>query len=1129
MDSKFDFDVFLGYSSQDKELIGQLAERLRKEDLMVWFGEWEFQHGRPISFRVKNAIQRSRVFVLCLSQNVTDDEWHTLEAQSFLFRDPLNEDRRFVCLRMDDTPEKDSLANALELDWRLTREQTYVQLRSILLSEGISAKGKHDTLTFQAVRLSDSAHVHHASFGANGTFVLFSDYNRTLALWDMGSRESLHRFKGHSAAIQCAVMSTDGQFVVSGGQDCDLRLWSTKTGECLRIYAGHDAAISSIAISHDGSHILSSSWDRTVRLWNLGASECVRIIFHDSTQAISNVSFSSDGQLALLGSTLGAVCVYDISSGKIVHELQGHTQLVIKVEFNASSDLAISASHDETLRLWDIRAGRCIRVFEGHTSQVECVAISGSGEIAASGDRAKTIRIWHTATGQCSAIYRGFSGYPISIAFNDDASIIFVASSNGEVTNIEISHLNCNSATGFSQVTSDYTNAKVLVVGDTHSGKTGLTERLSHNTFTPSESTAGVWSTQWVLDSHSEPGAAQREIWLWDFGGQADQRLVHQLFMDQTSLILLVFDSDREDVLSGLREWITALRRALPSDIPFFLVAGRIDVGFKASRGKLQHFANENRYKYFETSAKNGVGCTALREAIIANIDWTIIPRRTSPTIFKQIKDAILRLRDQNQVLHTFKELQVLLEKVLPPGTHFDRATLKTVLSLLDGPGIIKQLAYGSYILLQPEWINAYAQAVIRTLRADPRELGCLPLGDIAAGRLLFQFLARDGLGYVAMQRLSPQDEKVVLLEMEHQLEQRFLCIRQGSTLVFPSHCGRERPEVSNHPSIFIEYDVRGFLDDIYATLVAKLALSESCVLKDLWRDAADFSTLIQDRRMGVKLNRESGHQGTISVYFSHDIDVADKVIFANYIHGHLISTSERAHRLRHYVCPHCSTPKGMPKVLMSRLQRDGEAATVVCDNCSRSFGLWDELEQLFASEVVRQQVIDLQHHEFTKLDSRRKGKLLSLEVAARISSANQKCFDIPAPEDEGIDMEMEFTDDQGRGTGQRVYLQLKSGNSHLRIRKGDGAEIFDIKDARWFDYWLKQPSPVMLVIGTFDHEAPDTRTSSKLEFNDVRWMNLSEVLRKAAAANKTVKHFEFIGERLDLQNIHRLRRQLMS
>jgi GTPase SAR1 family protein len=75
-----------------------------------------------------------------------------------------------------------------------------------------------------------------------------------------------------------------------------------------------------------------------------------------------------------------------------------------------------------------------------------------------------------------------------------------------------------------------YTNAMVLLVGDTHSGKTGLAHRLATGEWKPSDgSTVGAWSTQWKLKDSGIKLGVEREIWLWDFGGQSDQRLIHQL------------------------------------------------------------------------------------------------------------------------------------------------------------------------------------------------------------------------------------------------------------------------------------------------------------------------------------------------------------------------------------------------------------------------------------------------------------------------------------------------------------------------------------------------------------------------------------------------------------------------
>lgn len=82
----------------------------------------------------------------------------------------------------------------------------------------------------------------------------------------------------------------------------------------------------------------------------------------------------------------------------------------------------------------------------------------------------------------------------------------------------------------------------------------------------------------------------------------------------------------------------------------------------------------------------------------------------------------------------------------------------------------------------------------------------------------------------------------------------------------------------------------------------------------------------------------------------------------------------------------------------MQKLLRVRKATAVVCYNCEKLFDLWDNLEILFASDEVRAQVEGMQAEDVVRLDSRRKGKLLALEVAARINSADQKCFEIPEP-----------------------------------------------------------------------------------------------------------------------------------
>ncbi len=125
----FTHDVFLSHSAMDKAVVRPLAERLRADGLKVWFDEWVLKPGDSIPAKIEEGLEHSRVLVLCMSAQAFGSDWAQLEAGTFRFRDPLNRERRFIPLRLDDAPIKGSLAQFLYINWRLAdREQEYSKL-----------------------------------------------------------------------------------------------------------------------------------------------------------------------------------------------------------------------------------------------------------------------------------------------------------------------------------------------------------------------------------------------------------------------------------------------------------------------------------------------------------------------------------------------------------------------------------------------------------------------------------------------------------------------------------------------------------------------------------------------------------------------------------------------------------------------------------------------------------------------------------------------------------------------------------------------------------------------------------------------------------------------------------------
>jgi small GTP-binding protein len=932
MPDEFKYDVFLSYSAKDTEVVRPLAERLRADGLKVWFGEWVLKLGDITPAKIEEGLEHSRVLVLCMSANAFDSDWAQLESSTFRFRDPLNKGRRFIPLRLDNAPIKGSLAQFLYSDWRSAkREQEYGRLieacRHAAELPPPEAEAASSEIRRTFIQLRAEAGIDAYAFSPDGSRVLTGCSDKIVRLWELQTGRCLRALEGHTDDVWSLAWSADQMEALSGSRDGTMRLWDLEVGKCLRVFPGQGGQILAVGWSADQRRAISGDSSGELRLWNVETGLCLRVLEGHKSD-VRSVAWSADQKLALSGSHDKTLRLWEVATGHCLRVIEGHTDAVRSIEWSADQSLALTGSNDMTIRLWEVETGRCLRVLEGHFGFIRSVAWGTDQRLALSCSADRTVRLWNVQTGRCLHIVRTLTESLRTVAWSADGRRAYSGDENGGIRIWDLSEFVARTrapevvtpALPSARNQVQYTNAKVLLVGDTHSGKTGLAHRLATGAWKPSDtSTVGAWSTQWKLSGEpSEPGL-EREIWLWDFGGQADQRLIHQLYLDHAALILLLFDADQEEVLPGLRGWRTALRRCVPEGSPQILVAGRVDAGFKASRSKLQAFAQEEKLAYHETSALTAEGCDGLRAAILSGIPWANIPITTTEHQFKVIKDEILKLRDEGQVLHTFKELRDLLWRRLPDEPRFTDPTLKTVIGLLDGPGVVKELDYGTYILLQPEWINAYAQAVIRTLRSDPKELGCLPLRTIAEGKLLYQSVGRDGVP-TEMKRLPPPEERTVLGEMERQLMDRGLCLRQGDKLVFPSHCGRDRPKVVEHPSVFVSYAVHGYLDDLYATLVVKLADSQAFKLMELWRDAADFDTLEGGHRMGLKLTRDTASIGEISVYFGPGVTQEQQVIFANYIHGHLEAGSEQVRRLRHYVCPKCHTPKGNPQVLMEKL-----------------------------------------------------------------------------------------------------------------------------------------------------------------------------------------------------------------
>jgi predicted ATPase len=124
----FKYDVFLSHSSKDKPAVRELAQRLKADGLRVWFDEWEIRPGQHFLKKINEGLETSKVLVVCMSQQLFDSDWLTQEYDAILSRDPTNEERRLLPLRLDDAEIPPRLRQFLYVDWREKSDKQYAML-----------------------------------------------------------------------------------------------------------------------------------------------------------------------------------------------------------------------------------------------------------------------------------------------------------------------------------------------------------------------------------------------------------------------------------------------------------------------------------------------------------------------------------------------------------------------------------------------------------------------------------------------------------------------------------------------------------------------------------------------------------------------------------------------------------------------------------------------------------------------------------------------------------------------------------------------------------------------------------------------------------------------------------------
>jgi hypothetical protein len=170
----------------------------------------------------------------------------------------------------------------------------------------------------------------------------------------------------------------------------------------IKVADGVTFPITAIAISPDGSSRAIARYDGIEITADSNNTAPMRLAAQPGK--VNSMRFSRDGKRLLVASgvtgLIGRATIYDLSSGQIIKEFEGHGDAMQIAVFSPDESIIATGSYDRQIILWNASTSEPVRSLSGHNGAIYSLAFSHDGKVLVSGSADATVKIWSVATGK---------------------------------------------------------------------------------------------------------------------------------------------------------------------------------------------------------------------------------------------------------------------------------------------------------------------------------------------------------------------------------------------------------------------------------------------------------------------------------------------------------------------------------------------------------------------------------------------------------------------------------------------------------------------------------------------------------------------------------------------------------